>query len=119
MRRVVFFLTGSLIFILSGCSKYEIPKPECPEDLPTGVSFSTDIQSIFDSKCLACHGGGQAPDLSPGWSYDELIDGGYVDTDFPCSSELYLKFSDSHSGRATEEELLTMLGWISEGAQNN
>ena len=119
MRRVIFILTGLLIISLSGCSKYEIPKPECPEDLPTGVSFSSDIQPIFDSNCVACHGGGQAPDLSPGWSYDELMDGGYVDTEFPCSSIVYEVFSGTHSGRASEEQVLTILGWISEGANDN
>lgn len=121
MRRLIFLLTGSLILMLSGCSKYEIPKPECPENLPTDVSFATDVQPIFDAKCNAavCHGGGQAPDLSAGWSYDELIDGEYVDTEFPCSSKLYEVFSGTHGGRATDEELLTILGWIDEGAQDN
>lgn len=117
MRRLIMVLTGSLIIILSGCTKYEIPAPECPEDLPTNVSFSGDVQSIFDQSCVMCHGGGQAPDLSAGWSYDELMDGGYIDTDFPCSSELYLKISGGHN--ADENEILTILGWIDEGAKDN
>jgi len=119
MRRLIFILTGLLILILSGCIKYEIPAPECPEDLPTDVSFTADIQAIFDQKCTVCHSGSQAPVLLPGWSYDELIDGGYVDTDFPCSSKIYEIFSGSHSGRATEDEILYILGWIDEGAQDN
>jgi hypothetical protein len=119
MRRLMIILTGSLIMILSGCTKYEIPKPECPENLPTNVSFAGEVQPIFDQKCVACHGGGQSPRLSPGWSYDELIDGGYVDTEFPCSSLLYEQLNGSHSGRASEEEMLTILGWIDEGAQDN
>ncbi len=105
--------------ILSGCTKYEIPAPECPEDLPTDVSYGGDVQPIFDQNCLSCHSGGQSPDLSPGWSYDELIDGDYVDIDFPCESVLIQVFSGSHDGRATEDEILTMIGWIDEGAQNN
>ena len=119
MRRLLMILTGSLLLILSGCTKYEIPRPECPEDLPTGVSYSTDVQAIFDANCVMCHGGSQAPDLSPGWSYDELIDGDYVDTEFPCSSSLYEVFSGTHDGRASDEELLTILGWIDEGAKDN
>lgn len=119
MRRLLLILTGSMIVILTGCTKYEIPKPECPENLPTSVSFAGDVQAIFDQNCVACHGGGQAPNLSPGWSYDELIDGGYVDTEFPCSSLIYEQLTGSHSGRASEEELLTILGWIDEGALDN
>lgn len=119
MRRLKIILTGSLIMILSGCTKYEIPKPECPENLPANVSLSGDVQPIFDQSCVACHGGSQSPNLSPGWSYDELIDGGYVDTDFPCSSILYETLTGSHDGRASEDEMLTILGWMDEGAEDN
>ena len=119
MRRLMMILTGSMIVILTGCTKYEIPKPDCPENLPTNVSFAADVQAVLDQKCVACHGGGQAPNLSPGWSYDELIDGGYVDTEFPCSSAIYEKLTGSHDGRATEEDILTILGWMTEGAQDN
>ncbi|MCK5134396.1 MAG: hypothetical protein KAR19_01310 [Bacteroidales bacterium] len=119
MRRVTFFLTGVLIIVLSGCSKYEIPKPELPEDIPTDVSYSADIQPIFDAKCVNCHSGANDPDLTADWSYDELIDGDYVDTDDPLSSVLYEIFSGTHDGRATEEEVLYILGWIVEGAENN
>ncbi len=119
MRRFIFVLTGALILILSACTKYQIPKPDCPEDLPTNVSFSGDVQPIFNDNCIACHSGGQSPDLREGWAYDELIDGGYVDTDFPCESTLYQIFGGTHSGRATDDEVLTILGWIDEGAQDN
>ncbi len=119
MRRLMMILTGSLIVILSACTQYEIPAPECPEDLPTNVSYSADVQPIFDANCVGCHSGGQSPDLRPAWSYDELIDGGYVDTDFPCSSELYQKLIGSHDGRATDEEELIILGWMDEGAEDN
>lgn len=119
MRRKLMILTGSLMVILAACTQYEIPKPPCPENLPTGVSFSADVQPIFDQKCIMCHSGGQAPALTAGWSYDELIDGGYVDTDFPCSSLLYEKLTGSHSDRIDDEEVLTILGWITEGAEDN
>ena len=118
MRRVIYILTGSLILILSGCSKYEIPTPPCPEGDMT-AKFAADIQPIFDKKCVSCHSGSQTPDLSEGWAYDELIDGGYVDTDFPCESVLYQVFSGSHDGRASEDEILQILGWIQDGANDN
>ncbi len=119
MNRSILLLTGSLILILSGCSKYEIPAPEYPDGIPTDVSFSADIQPIFDKNCLTCHSGGQSPDLSLGWSFEELMDGGYVDTDDPLASPLYQIFSGTHDGRATVEETLYILGWIIEGAKEN
>jgi hypothetical protein len=119
MRRMMLIMTGSLLVILSACTQYEIPAPECPEDLPTGVSFANDIQPFFDQSCVMCHSGGQVPDLRPDWSYDELLDGEYVDTDFPCSSYLYEVLIGSHADRVTEDEVLTILGWIDEGAEDN
>jgi len=106
-----------MILILAGCSNYEYPL-DCP-DGTLGVSYSGDIQPIFNSSCVSCHSGGQAPDLSEGWSYDELTEGGYVDTDSPCESDLYQVFSGTHEGRATDEEADQILGWIQEGAQDN
>jgi hypothetical protein len=111
-------LTGTLVLCLSGCTKYEIPTPPCP-DGTHGLSYSADIQPIFNQSCTMCHSGSQVPDLSEGWSYDELMDGGYVDADFPCESILYTKFSDTHDGRASEEEVLMILGWIQDGAEDN
>jgi len=119
MRRVILFMTGLLVAVLSGCSNYEIPAAECPEGT-SGVSFSGDIQPIFNSKCTTCHSGAQAPDLREGWAYDELIDGGYVaEPEFACESILYQKFFDSHSGRLSDDQLMQILGWIQEGAQDN
>jgi hypothetical protein len=83
------------------------------------ATFTADIQPIFNKNCIACHSGNQSPDLSEGWSHEELIDGGFVDTDFPCESAIYQLFSGSHDGRATEEEVLMILGWIQNGAQDN
>jgi len=119
MRRAIRILVVLVAVILFGCSDYIIPAPEYPEGIPEGVSFSGDVQPIFDQNCLVCHGGGQSPNLSPGWSYDELTEGGYYNIDAPLESIIYQKFSGSHSGRASEEEVLVILGWIIEGAENN
>jgi hypothetical protein len=115
MRRTLIVLTGVLLLFLASCEKYIIPPPEVPE----GVSYSADVQPIFDDKCVSCHSGGMPPDLRAEFSYDELIDGGYVNTDNPEESELYTKLLGTHSSRATEEEKAIILGWITEGAQNN
>jgi len=118
MRRVMILLTGAAILGLSGCAKYEIPTPECPEGDRT-AKFSSVIQPIFDKSCVACHSGGQAPDLSEGWAYDELMDGDYINTDFPCESILYQIFSGTHSSRGDDGDDLKILGWIQEGAKDN
>ena len=118
MRRVIFLMTGLMILILAGCSNYEYAV-DCPEG-NDGVSFQRDLQPIFNNKCILCHSGSRAPDLSDGWSYDELMDG-FVDTDAPCASRLYeaLSLSAHNDVDITEEDELNILGWIQEGAQDN
>ena len=119
MRRVIIIVTGLVIAILSACSDYTIPTPPCEEGA-TDVSYSGDIQPIFNSNCVSCHSGSQSPDLREGWSYDELIDGAYVaEPEFACESTLYQIFSGTHDGRASDDEILQILGWIQEGAQDN
>ena len=117
MRRVIFFTTGLMILVLSGCANYQY-EVDCPNGA-TGVSFSGDVQTIFNSNCISCHSGGQAPALSEGWSYDELTQGGYVYTDSPCESTLYTIFGGTHDGRADSVQINQILGWIHEGAQDN
>ena len=106
-------LTGLLLF--GSCEKVVYPIPE----LPDTVSYSLDIQPIWDNKCVSCHSGSRDPDLRPDNSYASLIDGGYVDTDNPEDSELIKKLYGSHDARATETEKQVILLWIEEGAKNN
>lgn len=115
MRRLLAITAGVLWLFVLSCESYIIPPPE----IPTGISYAEQVQPIFDDKCVSCHSGGIPPDLTPEVSYEELMDGGYVDTDNPESSELYQKLLGTHNSRATEEEKLTILQWITEGALNN
>ncbi len=114
-----------MIAILAACDKYTIPTPPCEEGA-TDVSYSGDIQPIFDNKCVSCHSGDKAPDLRKGWSYDELINGvgstgePYVaEPEFACESILYQTVSGGHYAETSDDEILQILGWIQEGAQDN
>ena len=116
MRRLVLICTGILFALATGCEKYIIPPPVIEE----GVSYSEKVQPIFDANCVSCHSGGLNPDLRPDMSYEFLTTNGYVDTLNPESSLIYTKLtSGPHESRATEEDKLTILQWITEGVQNN
>lgn len=115
MRRLILPAICILAISLFACEKYIIPTPEIPE----GILYSTQIQPIFDNSCVGCHPTVYQPDLTAEESYDALIDDGYVDTDDPESSVLYTTLRGTHESRATEEEKLTILQWITEGALNN
>ncbi len=112
-----FLCTGMIaaVLILSSCEKVVYP----PIDRPVDVSYKSDVQPIWDAKCVSCHGGGLSPTLTPEVSYNELINGGYVNTDNPEDSELMQKLYGSHDARASEAEKQTTLVWIEEGAKNN
>jgi hypothetical protein len=99
------------------CEKYQFTPPAV--DPSATWHFQTDIQPIFNSNCVTCHGGSRSPDLREGKSYQSLTKGGYVS--LPAeSSKLYSKISgDSHLSRSTEAERLKILYWITQGAQNN
>jgi len=116
MRRLTLLCIGMLMALATGCEKYMIPPPVIEE----GVSYSEQVQPIFDGNCVTCHSGGLNPDLRPDQSYEFLLTNGYVDTLNPESSLIYVKLqSGAHESRATEEQKLTILQWITEGAQNN
>jgi hypothetical protein len=93
-----------------------------PNDTLDTISFSAEIQPIFNSKCIACHTT-QSPTLTAANSYNNLINGGYIDTANPEASVIYLKLKDeqhpSPSGTFTGAQLALLLQWIQQGALNN
>ncbi len=122
VRTLQMSLLMSVLFII-GC-EYEFIEPE-KVILPEVVSFSDDIQPIFDKGCnfSGCHVSGFGVlDLSPENAYVDLFRRGQIDVETPTQSELYLKISDTggtHQGRSTPAEQAIILEWIKKGAQNN
>jgi mono/diheme cytochrome c family protein len=86
-------------------------------DIPDEVSFATEIQPIFNSKCATCHTA-TAPVLTAGNSYNALINGNYINTTDPAASEIVVKTNTGHGGLTPGEKAL-LLAWITDGAQNN
>lgn len=117
-RRVfAFFALATTLGALSSCEKYSYNPPAV--DRNATWTLSKDIQPIFSSNCISCHGGATAPNLKEGQSYNTLTRGNYVK--LPAeSSRLYTKLNDpSHAARTTAAEKLKILYWIEQGAKNN
>ena len=109
-------IVGGLL-LFGSCEKYSfIVETVNPADT---VYFQTEIQPIFNSICINCHGGSRNPDLRNGNSYSSLTSGGYVD--LPAeSSKLYLKINSSdHASFTLPGEKQKILIWIQQGAHNN
>jgi len=85
-------------------------------EVPTVVSFQTDIQPIF-AKCTGCHGGNLNPDLREGNSYASLVPT-YVKANDSGNSELFIKLAEGHQG-VSNANLELIKAWIDQGAENN
>jgi len=124
MKRLLTY-TGLLLFLgigLSGCYKDVILPTAAETAPPQYVSFSSDLQPIYNSNCAlsGCHvPGSQAPYLTPDLSYQQLL-GGYVNTITPTDSRLYIAINgimEVHIPLASDRQKI--YDWIRNGAPNN
>ncbi|MBT8220566.1 MAG: hypothetical protein KJP00_12120 [Bacteroidia bacterium] len=127
-RIILYMILVLGIVQLIGCYAEQFePEPVIIDPVET-ISFSGDIIPLFSSGCTQsiCHGTGAAyPDLTPSRAYNELVNGGFINTADPVSSELYLwligdggRIIMPPSGR--DEELIELtLGWMQQGALDN
>lgn len=117
------FLGLCLILMTSlntGCYYNKTPLPPAPEG---DISYSTDIQPIWNDNCVACHqsGTGVPLDLEESVSYDNLINDGYIDLEDPAASFLYVKITPGQSmdQYVNDSQRQVILLWIEQGALNN
>ena len=126
LRNLLLFVSIVVgVVYFSACEKYTFRVETLPpvdtggSDTTNYVSFSTEVQPVFNAKCVSCHKGTRNPDLREGNSYQSLTDGGYV-TSPASDSKLYKKLiSSSHSSITTQANKNTIYLWISQGAKNN
>lgn len=113
----VILLTG----MLGSCTKdYYEPIETLPP--PAVISYKGDMQPFFDAECVSCHNGGGIPlNLNPAVSYDNLINGGFIDLANPASSSLYTKIIEpgSMAKYTSPGKSDLTLSWIEQGALNN
>jgi hypothetical protein len=118
-----------VIFILSSCSSdYIAPEPPEPPPAPPSpneskISYSVELQPIWNAKCMPCHAVGAAlPVLTSGKSYQSLMSiPGMVDTINPGNSTLYLEMKPGGgmSNYCKKANADSVYKWIRQGAKNN
>ncbi len=121
-------LTGSHLYRATYAELQEIAAwlsdgavgPPKPIDPTVQISLANDIQPIFTSKCVSCHGGSRDPDLSVGNTYSSMSSGGFITNpaDY-AETELYKKLEGTHAGRMSDEEMQLLVTWLEQGAQDN
>ena len=97
---------------------------------PVPVSFSQDIQPIFNANCISCHDESHAYlNLKTCCSWYELWTTGfsapYLDTIAPLQSLLHKRISGAQlpimppMGQMQQGDIDLVARWITEGARNN
>jgi len=116
-RAITIIIAITAMVMISSCEKYTFRPPEVDPDY--AWSLKDDIQPVFNSSCISCHGGSIAPDLRAGNSYNALTKGSYVTLPAEESRLYKTIISPGHTPRTTEAEKLKILYWITQGAKNN
>jgi hypothetical protein len=127
MKRLIIYsgILFAMGFILTGCYKdINIPPTATnPDGPPQAVNYSADLMPLFNSSCAlsGCHlSGGHHPYLNTEVSYNELINGGFVNTDIPKQSILYIMInSDMKTYIPSASDRQKVYDWIRNGAPNN
>ncbi|HVS91275.1 MAG TPA: hypothetical protein VHE59_04535 [Mucilaginibacter sp.] len=128
MKAIVIIFATLFVIVgagLTGCYK-DVVLPVAgadPNAPPKQYSFSKDIAPLLNTNCAksGCHvAGAQSPDMETAVSYNSLVNGGFVNTDFPSQSILYQQLTgnmEEHMPNAADRQ--KVYDWIRTGAQNN
>jgi hypothetical protein len=99
------------------------PTPPNSEGPPQYVSYSGELAPLFNSNCAlsGCHlAGGHHPYLNTEVSYNELVNGGFVNTLVPKESILYIQInSNMQQFIPNASDRQKVYDWIRNGAPNN
>jgi hypothetical protein len=126
-RYLNFLMFASLIGILASCSYdfIEYPAPPPPPDPEDTISFSLQIEPIFNNndKCTACHKEGFAKgNFTTGAAYNAIVPS-LINLTVPEESIIYWHAhpsSDVHTQKKLSlAEADLILFWIQKGALNN
>lgn len=127
MKRPLLY-TGLMLTLIIGllsCYK-DIIKPDLPKDPnapPQQVSFSNELKPLFNASCtnVGCHvSGGHHPYLTADVSYQQIVNGGFVNTSLPKESILYKQiYGDMGEHMPSLTDRQKVYDWIRNGAPNN
>ena len=127
MKQLIIYI--SLILImgigLTGCYR-DVILPEVgvdPDGPPQSVSFKNDIGPMLNTKCAlaGCHvSGAHKPYLPVDISYQQIVNGGFVNTIIPKESILYKELNgDMRINMPSAVDRQKIYDWIRNGALNN
>ena len=109
--------------LLTSC--YYDTFPEDDGTVPEDVSYSMDIQPLWDADCVSCHNGAVPPNLEADVSHAELLNG-FVVAGNPDESVLYHSLLGTNgvslmppNAKWPDSQINLVKGWIEQGAKDN
>lgn len=110
---------------ISSCYK-DVIIPDLPKDPnapPKQVSFANELRPLFNTSCATagCHvTGAHKPYLTADISYQQIVNGGYVNLSLPSQSVLHIKLNgDMSQYMPSADNRQKVFDWIRNGAPNN
>ena len=110
---------------LIGCYK-DIILPDVavdPDGPPQAVSFKNDVAPLVNTNCAlsGCHvSGAHKPYLTLDVSYQQIVNGGFVNTNLPKESILYKMINgEMQQYIPSASDRQKIYDWIRTGASNN
>lgn len=128
MIKKLIIYSGILLVMVSGltgCYR-DVILPDAavdPDGPPQAISFKADIAPMVNTKCAlaGCHvSGGHKPNMTIGGSYQEIVNGGFVNTIIPKESTIYKMMNgemQQYIPSAVDRQKI--YDWIRNGAPNN
>ena len=115
-KLLLFFSVTAMVMYFTSCEKYTYLEEIIYIE---GVSFSNDIQPLFDAKCVSCHSGTIPPDLRSANSFKALSEEGFLT--LPVAENTLYKevISNSHESFTSTKEKSMIYSWLLDGAENN
>lgn len=94
-----------------------------PEGPPKQVSFKTELAPLFNKSCalVGCHvSGAYKPYMSTDLSYQQIVNGGFVNLALPKESRLYKMINGEMAEYIPSKvDKQKVYDWIRNGAPNN
>lgn len=127
MKKIIQYLIMLTVSLMATSCYYDEMPPEPVIPLPDTVSYSKDVQPLWNESCISCHkSGATAPDLTAANSYAALTaNNKYVIPGNASGSQVYKLMTGAASplmptaGKLSDSKLAIIEKWIADGALNN
>jgi len=127
MKKIIQYLMMLTVSLMATSCYYDESPIEAPTPLPEVVSYSKDVQPLWNESCISCHkSGGTSPDLTAANSYAALTNNSkYVVAGNASASLVYKLMTGAASplmppsGKISDSKIAILEKWINAGALNN